>query len=74
MDTTTFENLGLSQGEIKIYLTLLELGSTKVGLIIEKSNMASSAVHNSLNALLDKGFISYIKKGKIIPKVKPRAE
>jgi HTH-type transcriptional regulator, sugar sensing transcriptional regulator len=65
MDTTILENLGLSKGEINIYLTLLELGANKVGKIIEKSGMASSAVHNSVNSLIDKGLISYIKKGKI---------
>jgi sugar-specific transcriptional regulator TrmB len=65
MDTSVLEELGLSKGEVKIYLTLLELGETKVGQVIEKSGMASSAVHNSLNILIDKGLISYIKKGKI---------
>ncbi len=65
MDTSILEDLGLSKGEIKVYLTLLELGPTKVGKIIEKSKMASSAVHNSLNILVEKGLVSYIKKGKI---------
>lgn len=65
MDTSVLEEFGLSKGEIKIYLALLESGETKVGFIIEKSGMASSAVHNSLNTLLEKGLVSYIKKGKI---------
>ncbi len=65
MDLSILEGLGLSKGEIKVYLTLLEIGLTKVGRIIEKSGIASSAVHNSLNTLLEKGLISYIKKGKI---------
>lgn len=65
MDTSVLEDLGLSKGEIKVYLTLLELGPTKVGKIIEKSKMASSAVHNSVNTLVGKGLVSYIKKGKI---------
>ena len=65
MDASILEDLGLSKGEIKVYLTLLELGTTKVDQIIEKSGMASSAVHNSINTLIDKGLISYIKKGKI---------
>lgn len=65
MDTEILEDFGLSKGEIKVYLTLLEIGQTKVGAIIEKSKIASSAVHNSLNSLLEKGLISYIKKGKI---------
>ncbi len=65
MDTSILEDLGLNKGEIKVYLTLLELGITKVGQIIEKSGMASSAVHNSINSLIDKGLVSYVKKGKI---------
>jgi len=65
MDTSVLEGLGLTKTEIKIYLTLLELGPTKVGNVIEKSNLASSAVHNSLNTLIEKGLISYIKIGKI---------
>ena len=48
-----------------MYLSLLETGLTKVGIIIEKSNLASSAVHNSINSLIEKGFVSYIKKSKI---------
>ncbi|MEK6956015.1 MAG: helix-turn-helix domain-containing protein [Nanoarchaeota archaeon] len=65
MDISILEDLGLSKGEIKVYTSLLEIGMTKVGTIIEKSNMASSAVHNSINSLIDKGLIGYIKKGKI---------
>lgn len=65
MDISILEGLGLTKGEIKIYLTLLELGATKVGKVIEKSGMASSGVHNSINSLKDKGLVSYIKKGKI---------
>jgi|SRR3989344_1562783 len=65
MDTSILEDLGLSKGEVKVYISLLELGTTKVGSIIKKSEMASSAVHNALNTLLEKGLISYVQKGKI---------
>lgn len=65
MDIAILEGLGLSKGEIKAYLTLLQIGESKVGGIIEKSGMASSAIHNSINTLIEKGLISYIKKGKI---------
>lgn len=65
MDTTILEEIGLSKGEISVYLSLLRLGETKVGSIIEKSGMASSAVHNSINKLIEKGLVAYIKKGKI---------
>ncbi|MBW2981314.1 helix-turn-helix domain-containing protein, partial [Candidatus Woesearchaeota archaeon] len=65
MDITPLEDLGLTNAEIKVYLTLLELGQTKVGPIIEKSDLQSSVVHNALHKLQDKGLISYIKKGQI---------
>ena len=65
MDTSSLEGLGLTKSEIKLYITLLELGSTKVGPAIEKSALASSAVHNALNSLIEKGLIGFIKKGKI---------
>jgi len=65
MDTTILEEIGLSKGEISVYVSLLKLGEIKVGGVIEKSGMASSAVHNSINTLIEKGLVSYIKKGKI---------
>ncbi|MEK6818378.1 MAG: helix-turn-helix domain-containing protein, partial [Nanoarchaeota archaeon] len=65
MNTNVLEEVGLSKGEASVYLSLLKLGETKVGSIIEKSGMASSAVHNSVNSLVEKGLVSYIKKGKI---------
>lgn len=65
MDTAILEDLGLSKGEIQVYMTLLEMGTNKVGPIIEKSGMASSAVHNALNTLIDKGLVSYIKRSKV---------
>lgn len=65
MTLEVLENFGLSRGEIKTYLALLELGSAQVGQIIEKSGLVSSSVHRSLQKLLDNGLISYIKIGKI---------
>lgn len=65
MDITIFEGIGLTRAESKVYIALLELGPTKVGKIIEKSGLQSSVVHNALHSLLDKGFVSYTKVGKI---------
>ncbi len=65
MDTSVLEDLGLSPGEIKTYLALMQLGNTKVGQIIGRAGIASSAVHNALKSLVDKGLVSYIKKGKM---------
>lgn len=65
MDITILENLGLTKAEITVYLTLLDIGTTKVGEIIKKSNLQSSVVHNATNKLIDKGLITYILDGKI---------
>ena len=59
------EDLGLTKGEIKVYLGLSEIGTTKVGHIIEKCNMASSAVHNVLISLIYQGLVAYTKKENI---------
>jgi sugar-specific transcriptional regulator TrmB len=59
------EEIGLSTGEATVYTTLLSIGETKVGKIIEQSRMASSAVHNGLNSLTEKGLVTHILKGKI---------
>jgi sugar-specific transcriptional regulator TrmB len=65
MDIAPFENIGLTNAEIKVYLALLEIGQTKVGKIIERSSLQSSVVHNCIHSLTEKGLVSYIKKGKI---------
>lgn len=63
MDTQILEDIGLSNAEIKVYLSLLELGSATAGPIIEKSGLQSSVVHATLNRLTDKGLISFIQEG-----------
>ncbi|MFH0936173.1 MAG: helix-turn-helix domain-containing protein [Candidatus Woesearchaeota archaeon] len=65
MNLEILEDIGFTRGEAIVYLTLLELGPSKVGSIIEKSNLQSSVVHNCLNKLIEKGFVSFIKEGEI---------
>ncbi|MFA6461271.1 MAG: helix-turn-helix domain-containing protein [Candidatus Woesearchaeota archaeon] len=64
MDTSILEDLGLTPAEIKIYLTLLELGSSSAGKIIEKSKLQNSVTHRALNSLIEKGLISFVQEGK----------
>lgn len=65
MDTSSLEGIGLTQIEIKVFLTILELGETKAINIIKKSSLQSSSVYNAINSLIEKGFLSYIKKSQI---------
>ena len=63
MDTQILEDLGFTNAEIKVYLALLELGVSTAGPIIDKSKLQSSVVHSTLNKLINKGFVSFVKQG-----------
>ena len=65
MNTEILTDLGFTNAEAIVYLKLIETGPVKVGKIIEKTKLQSSTIHNTLNSLTDKGFITYILKGKI---------
>ena len=62
MNTKILKESGLTDGEIKVYLALLELGSTTTGPIIDKSRIARSIIYNILEKLVDKGLASFIIK------------
>ena len=63
MDTVILEDIGLTNAEIKVYMALLELGTSTAGPILEKSGLQSSVVFMTLNKLVDRGFVSFIKEG-----------
>lgn len=58
------KNIGLTEAESKVYLALLELGTTTIGPIAEKSNVAYSKVYLLLEKLIDKGLVNYVMKEK----------
>lgn len=60
----TLRNLGLTNGEVKVYLSLVDIGSTTVGPIIDRSGVSNSKVYVILDKLIKKGIASYIIKGK----------
>ncbi len=64
MDTKALEQIGLTKGESKVYLALLELGETTTGAIIQKANISSSKVYEILFKLIEKGLASYTLKEK----------
>lgn len=64
MDTTIFEELGLTEAQIKVYLKLLELKSCRAGPIIEKTGLQTSVVHRALNNLIEKSLINFVNDGK----------
>lgn len=62
MDRELLRNLGLTDSEIKVYLALLELGSTTKGPIVKKSQVASSKIYELLDKLIEKGLVSTVLK------------
>ena len=62
MDLRLLEEIGLTKGEIAVYMALLDVGSSTVGPIIDKANVSSSKVYDILERLMDKGLVSFVIK------------
>jgi sugar-specific transcriptional regulator TrmB len=64
MEISSLREAGLTDGEIKVYLALLELGSSTSGPVVEKSGISRSIVYQILEKLMQKGLVSYVTKEK----------
>lgn len=56
------KDLGLTESEIKVYVALLEIGTTKVDILAKRVNLPRTTVYGLLNSLLEKGIVSYVIK------------
>jgi len=56
---------GLSEKEIKVYLTLLTLDSTNLQEIAKRINLPRTTIYNTLNYLVTKGLVSYVTKKRV---------
>ncbi len=65
MDTSILKDLGLTGAEIKVFLTLLELGTSTAGKVVEKSGLQNAVVHRAFHSLGEKGLLTYILEGRI---------
>jgi len=54
------EELGFTKREIKVYLAMLELGSSTVGPIASRAGLQHSKVYETLDKLMKKGLASYV--------------
>lgn len=74
MDIKTLKETGLTENESKIYLFLLEKGSTTTGAIIRETGISNSRVYESLNSLISKGLVNYTveKAGKHFEAADPK--
>ena len=55
MDTQILQEIGLTKNETKVYLALIELGSTPAGRLIKKVGMHRGIVYDLIDLLTDKG-------------------
>jgi len=62
MNTEILKELGLTNTEIKVYLTLLELSPSLASKISKKANVERTVTYHTLEKLLRKGIISYVIK------------
>lgn len=65
MELTELKELGLTQGQIKVYNAILELGISSLNAIQEKTGLERRGIYDIINKLIEKGMITYtIEKGK----------
>ncbi len=64
MEESILRDVGFTDGEAKVYIALLKLGSSTSGPIIKQSGVANSIVYRILDSLIEKGVVSYIIKEK----------
>ncbi len=64
-DLEPLASLGLSPTEVRVYVALLELGSSQAGGLIRRTGIQNSVMHLTLGRLVAEGVISYILRGKI---------
>lgn len=61
-EKTVLLNLGLSEGEAKVYLSLLKLGPSPVSEITKDTGQHRTTVYDFLDHLLEKGLVSSVTK------------
>jgi HTH-type transcriptional regulator, sugar sensing transcriptional regulator len=62
MDLEILRKIGLSEGEIKVYNALLNIGVTSINSIHEKVGMDRRNIYDILNKLIERGLVSYIEE------------
>ncbi|KYK27083.1 hypothetical protein AYK26_00085 [Euryarchaeota archaeon SM23-78] len=64
MNTEPLQKIGLTHGEIKVYLALFHLGTSTAGPIAKEARVARSKLYDILDRLSKKGVVSHsIKNG-----------
>lgn len=65
MDSRILQKLGMTNKEVRVYLKLLELGSSAVSILAKKLNENRTSTYSLLQSMQNKGLVSYLTKNKI---------
>ncbi len=65
MSEQILQKIGLTKNESKVYLTLLKIGESKSGKILNESGLNSGKIYEILDSLQKKGLISSVIKSKV---------
>lgn len=60
IELNLMEKIGLTRGESKVYLALLETGQSSITKIVKKSGVSTSKSYNILHRLKEKGLVSHV--------------
>ncbi len=66
MDTAILEKIGLTPGERKAYMALLELGSSSTGPLANRSQVSRSKLYSIMDKLEKKGLASHVEKNGVV--------
>ena len=66
MNVEMLEKIGLTPGETKTYLALLDVGQSTTGPIVERSGVSTSKTYKILKRLEHKGLVSHIIKNNTV--------
>lgn len=66
MELSQLRKIGLTDGEIKVYDALLELGECTKTTLAKRSSIAPSNIYDVTNRLVEKGIISKVEKNGIL--------
>lgn len=65
MEEKLLQEIGLTEGETKVYFALVKLGSTKTGPLAKEAQVSSSKVYKIIDRLEKKGLVGHVLKGDV---------
>jgi sugar-specific transcriptional regulator TrmB len=65
MNKQLLKEIGLTETEIKVYFSLLQIGATSAGKIAEDTGVYRKNLYDALNKLIEKGLVTFVVENKI---------